>query len=153
MDKEENILLFSPFFKMSEHPFRKPVKKQLQTLGVTLDCACVHCDYYQDEIWLGPAGTEGYYFPALDSERRKIVAINIYPFLKIEEYKSPDLENPELARMKSQNKFPYFEKEMFESNENENEMISAFPHLQSKFNRCPACGKPGLQFCLEEVLD
>ena len=133
---------------------RKPSKKQSRPLGLTLDCACVHCDFYQDGIALGPGLMKGHhYFPAFHAGRKKIVQINIYKYLEIEECKSPELENPELARLKSLNKIPYFEKEMFEQSDSENEMISEFPRLQLKSNYCPQCGKFGLQFCLEEHLD
>ncbi len=138
---------------MNARRLRKPVEKQSQPVSITLDCACVHCDYYQDGIQLGPSGKEEYYFPALHSLKRKIVSINISRFLKIEKCKSPDQENPELARFRSQHTYPYFENGMFESKTLEIDIMSEFPRLQLKSNYCPQCGKMGLQFCLEEHLD
>ena len=139
---------------MDIHRFRKKADNPTKPNGVELDCACIHCDYYQDGILLGPVATKGsYYFPAFHSVKKKIVSLNIYKYLKIEKTKSPDQENPEMVRFKSQNKFLYFEKGMFESKGFEIEFLSEFPRLQLKSNYCPQCGKMGLQFCLEEHLD
>lgn len=132
---------------------KKPSKKRSQPEGVTLDCACVHCDYYQDGIRLGYGMMdEYYYFPAFHTIKRKVVQINIYKFLKIALRALPESENPELARIKSLNVVPYFEKGMFKPIGSEMEILSKFPLLQAKFNYCPQCGKFGLQFCLEEHL-
>ena len=139
---------------MDIHRFRNQGNKSSKPTGVTLDCACIHCDYYQDGIRLGPGMTRGYYyFPAFHSVKKKIVPVNIYRYLKIEGCKSPEQENPELARFRSLNKFLYFERGMFESKTFEIEIMSEFPRLQLKSNYCPQCGKMGLQFCLEEHLD
>ena len=139
---------------MNVHRFRKPAKKQSQSIGVTLDCACVHCDYYQDGIRFGKSVKEGYhYFPGFHTVKRRIVQINIYRYLKIAASTSPEKENPELARIKSLNVRPYFDKDLFQQSGFEMEILSESPHLQSKFNYCPKCGQFGLQFCLEEHLD
>jgi hypothetical protein len=116
-------------------------------MGSILDCACLHCEYYQDGIQLGPGMVQGYhYFPALHIVRKKIVPVNIYKYLEIEACKLPEEENEELKRFKCLKKIPYFEKKMFGQNRCENELLSDFPHLQSKFNYCPQCGNYGLQF-------
>jgi hypothetical protein len=139
---------------MNVRRFRKPGKKQSKFSGVTLDCACVHCDYYQYDIRLGEEIKKGYhYYPAFHTVKRKIVQINICRYLKVAACLLPEMENPELERMRKRNVIPYFEKGMFEQNGVEMEILSVFPHLQSKFNLCPLCGKFGLQFCLEEHLD
>ena len=129
-------------------------KKQSKFITVTLDCACIYCDYYQDGIRLGKEMKEGYhYFPAFHAIKRKIVQIDISRYLDVAACLSPEDENPELESIKSLDVIPYFEKGMFEQSGQEMEILSAFPHLQSKFNFCPLCGKFGLQFCLEEHLD
>lgn len=84
--------------------------------------------------------------------KKEIVQINIYRYRKIAASILPEQENPELARFKSLHVIPYFEMGMFEQNGFEMDVLSAFPHLQSKFNYCPSCEKFGLQFCPEEHL-
>jgi hypothetical protein len=123
-------------------------------MGAILDCACVYCEYYQDEIFLGPGAIHGYHcFPALHTVEKKIVRIDIYKYLEIEELKLPEDDNEELKRFRTQKKLPYFEREMFEQNLFENEILSDFPHLQSKYNYCPQCGKYGLQFDRSGLFD
>ena len=116
-------------------------------MGVILDCACIHCDYYQDGILLGCGVIQGYhYFPALHAARRKIIQINIHRYLEINACPESRDKNEELARFKSEKRIPYFEQDMFEWNGNENEILSESPHLQAKYNYCPQCEQYGLQF-------
>jgi hypothetical protein len=138
---------------MDIHRFGKQANNPSQPRGLTLDCACVHCDYYQDGILFGPGGREHYFFPAFHTVKKKIVSLNIYRYLKIEEYKSPERENPELARFRAQHTFPYFERGMFKAKTFEVGFRSDLPRLQWKSNYCPQCGKMGLQFCIDDHFD
>jgi hypothetical protein len=59
-------------------------------MGIMLDCACAHCDYQQDGIRLGSEMILGYnYFPAYQAMEKKVVHINIYRYLEIEEFRLP----------------------------------------------------------------
>ena len=123
-------------------------------MGSILDCACVHCEYYQDGILLGPDIAEGsYYFPALQADRRKIIQVDISRYLEIDACPTTRNNNEELLRFRSEKKLLYFLDEMFEWNGCENEILSEFPHLQSKFNFCPQCEKFGLQFQVWEPFE
>ena len=116
-------------------------------MGVTLDCACVNCDFNQDGICLGSDSIVGYnFFPAFHAMEKRVVQVNIHRYLEIEEFRLPGKYNKELTIFKSLKLFPYFERIMFEQNGLENEILSEFPHLQSKYNYCPKCGAFGLQF-------
>ena len=116
-------------------------------MGLILDCACVHCEYYQEGILLGPVMPQGcFYFPALHADRKKIIQINISRYLELNACPESRDNNEELLRFKSEMKMPYFESEMFEWNGNENQMLSEIPHLQAKYNYCPQCEQYGLQF-------
>ena len=121
-------------------------------MGLTLDCACVVCDYSQDRIQLGSEMILGYhYFPAYQVFEKRVIPINIYRYLEIEEFRLPGESNSETTIFKSLKLTPYFEKGMFEQNLLENEILSEFPRLQSKYNYCPRCGKFGLQFKIAKL--
>jgi hypothetical protein len=116
-------------------------------MGVILDCACIHCKFYQDGILLGSDTSDDcFYFPALHAERRKIIQINIHKYLEINERRSSGDNNEELERFRSEKKLPYFEQELFEWNGSDNEILSENPYLQVKYNFCPKCEQFGLQF-------
>jgi hypothetical protein len=116
-------------------------------MGIILDCACVHCEYYQEGILLGAAMPQGcFYFPALYVDRKKVIQIDIARWLELNACPDSCSKNEELAKFKSEMKLPYFESEMFEWNGCENEILSETPHLQAKYNYCPQCEQYGLQF-------
>jgi hypothetical protein len=121
-------------------------------MGLTLDCACVHCDFYQDGIRLGSDMILGYnYFPAYQALEKRVVQVNIYRFLEIEEFRLPGEHNKELSIFKSLKLIPYFEPNMFEKTDSGNEILSEFPYLQSKSNYCPKCTTFSLQFKVEKM--
>jgi hypothetical protein len=121
-------------------------------MGLTLDCACVHCDYYQGGIRLGSDMILGYnYFPAYQAMEKRVVQINIHRFLEIEEFRLPGELNKELSIFKSLKLIPYFEPHMYDKDDSENEIISEFPRLQSKSNYCPKCTSFGLKFKIEKM--
>jgi hypothetical protein len=121
-------------------------------MGITLDCACVHCDYYQGGIRMGSDMILGYnYFPAFQVLEKRVVQINIYRFLEIEEFRLPGELNKELSIFKSLKLIPYFEPSMFSTNDSGIEIISEFPRLQSRSNYCPKCASFGLQFKIEKM--
>jgi hypothetical protein len=86
-------------------------------MGVSLDCECVRCDYHQESIRLGSDMILGYnYFPAYQAMEKRVVQINIFMYLEIEEFRLPGEKNRELSIFKSLKLIPYFEKSMFELN-------------------------------------
>lgn len=116
-------------------------------MGLILDCACVHCDYNQDGIRLGSEMILGYhYFPAYQVMEKKVVQVNIFRYLEIEEFRLPGERNTEMTIFKSLRLLPYFEPSMFEKGGKGNEILSKSPHLQSKHNYCPKCASFGLEF-------
>lgn len=124
-----------------------PQSRPIFEMGVILDCACIHCEYYQDGILLGSGEPDDcFYFPALHAERRKIIQINIHKLLEIGDCPSSGDDNEELERFRSEKKLPYFEQDMFEWNGSDNEILSENPYLQAKYNFCPKCEQFGLQF-------
>ena len=116
-------------------------------MGVTLECTCMCCDYNQDGIRMGSDMIMGYnYFPAYHAVEKKVIQVNIYRYLEIEEFRLPGEFNKELTIFKSLKIFPYFELGMFQKNGGKNELLSEFPYLQSRYNYCPKCTTFGLQF-------
>jgi hypothetical protein len=116
-------------------------------MGLTLDCACVFCGYDQKGILLGSEMILGYhYFPAYQPLEKKLVQVNIFRYLEIEEFRLPGEPNMEQTIFKSIRLYPYFEESMFEKNEKENEILSDFPYLQAKYNYCPQCANFKLEF-------
>jgi hypothetical protein len=91
------------------------------------------------------------YFPAFQALEKRVVQINIYRFLEIEEFRLPGELNKELSIFKSLKLIPYFEPSMYGNHESENEIISEFPRLQAKSNYCPKCARFGLQFKIEKI--
>ena len=121
-------------------------------MGVSLDCACVHCDYHQESIRLGSDMILGYnYFPAYQAMEKRVVQINIFRYLEIEEFRLPGEKNRELSIFKSLKLLPYFENGMFELNGADSEILSRVPYLQSKHNYCPKCASYGLVFKIAKV--
>ncbi|HEY4967579.1 MAG TPA: hypothetical protein VII28_14335 [Puia sp.] len=121
-------------------------------MGLILDCACEHCDYSQYGIRLGSDMIMGYnYFPAYQALEKRVVQVNIYRYLEIEEFRLPGEKNAELSIFKSLRLIPYFEPGMFDKNGADSEIISEFPHLQSKHNYCPKCASFGLRFKIGEI--
>ncbi len=116
-------------------------------MGVTLGSACRHCGYHQDGIYLGSDSIVGYnYFPAFQALDKKLVHVNISRWLDVEEGRQQNEKNEELMVLRTLKLFPYFESSMFEKNGFENEILSKFPYLQSKYNYCPRCALFTLEF-------
>jgi hypothetical protein len=116
-------------------------------MGLTLDCACVRCGYKQKGIYLGSGMIMGYhYFPAYQALDKKLVHINIFRYLEIEEFRLPEETNIELTIFKSLRLIPYFERRMFSKNGSANKIICESPYLQAKANYCPKCTNFSLEF-------
>src|SRR5580765_7324377 len=123
-------------------------------MGIMLDCACMHCGYKQNGIYLGSCMIMGYYyFPAYQALENKLVHINIYRYLEIEEFRLPGEGNSELTIFKSLKLIPYFEKRMFSKDGPGNEILSESPYLQSKANYCPKCANFALEFEVAALFD
>jgi hypothetical protein len=87
-----------------------------------------------------------HYFPAYQVMEKKVVQVNIFRYLEIEEFRLPGERNTEMTIFKSLRLLPYFEPSMFEKGGTENEILSKSPYLQSKQNYCPKCASFGLEF-------
>jgi len=77
---------------------------------------------------------------------KRLVHLNIFRYLEIEEFRLPEEPNTELTLFKSLKLIPYFEKGMFSQNGPGNEILSDSPYLQSKANYCPQCANYALEF-------